>query len=71
MFLQKILIPLYCLQSASFGMGFLGPDVTPEVVNQFLETSQQLRVLNNVRNEQIGIPITMRQYPPSCLIILP
>lgn len=61
---------MYCLQSASFGRGFLGPDVRPDVVDQFVETAQQLRVLNNVRNEQIGIPVTLRQYPPSSWIRL-
>ena len=56
---------LYCLQSANFGKGFLGPDVPEDVVNDFVTTGHQLRVLNNVRDEQIGIPITLRQYPMS------
>ncbi len=34
-----------------------------EVVNQFVEMCHQLRVLNNVREEEIGIPITYKQYP--------
>jgi hypothetical protein len=50
------------LQSANFGKGFLGPDVSPEVVNEFVEMCHQMRVLNSVRDEQIGMPITLRQY---------
>ena len=53
----------YCIQSANFGKGFLGPDVPLEVVNQFVEMCHQLRVLNSVRECTIGIPITFRQYP--------
>ena len=51
------------LQSANFGKGFLGPDVSPEVVNEFVEMCHQMRVLNSVRDKQIGMPITLRQYP--------
>lgn len=51
------------MQSANFGKGFLGPDVPLEVVNEFVEMCHQLRVLNSVRDSNIGIPITFRQYP--------
>ena len=54
--------PLPPIQSANFGKGFLGPDVPMEVVNMFVEMCHQLRVLNNVREEEIGIPITYKQY---------
>lgn len=51
------------MQSANFGKGFLGPDVPLEVVNEFVEMCHQLRVLNSVRDSNIGIPVTFRQYP--------
>ena len=54
---------LFLLQSANFGKGFLGPDVSNEVVNEFVEMCYQMQVLNNVRDELIGMPITLRQYP--------
>ena len=54
---------IYRLQSANFGKGFLGPDLPLNVVNNFVEKCKQLRVLNNVRQSDIGIPITFRQYP--------
>ena len=59
---------IVCLQSANFGKGFLGPDVPSEVVNEFVEMCHQLRVLNSVRDEMIGIPITFRQYPEQSYI---
>ena len=51
------------LQSARFGKGFLGPEVSSDVVNEFVEMCHHLRVLNTVRMEQIGLPVTTRQYP--------
>ena len=57
-------------QSASFGKGFLGPDVSPEIVNEFVEMCHHLRVLNSVRMEDIGLPITLRQYPLMQYIII-
>ena len=54
---------IFLVQSANFGKGFLGPEVPMEVVNQFVEMCHQMRVLNNVREEEIGIPITYKQYP--------
>lgn len=56
---------LCLLQSANFGKGFLGSEVPRDVVNEFVETCHQLRVLNCVRDKSIGIPITFRQYPPN------
>lgn len=53
----------HLLQSANFGKGFLGPDVPMDVVNDFVEMCHQLRVLNNVRELDIGMPITYKQYP--------
>ncbi len=53
----------FFFQSANFGKGFLGPDVPIDVVNEFVEMCHQLRVLNNVRGEDVGIPVTYRQYP--------
>ena len=50
-------------QSANFGKGFLGSEIPPDIVNAFVETCRELRVLNNVRLNKIGIPITLRQYP--------
>ena len=50
-------------KSASFGRGFLGPDVAADVVNEFVEMCHHLRVLNSVHMEEIGLPITLRQYP--------
>ena len=50
------------LQSANFGKGFLGPEITQEIVDKFTDTCRQLRVLNTVRHEVVGIPITYRQY---------
>jgi hypothetical protein len=50
------------LKSAHFGKGFLGPDVSSDVVNEFVEMCHHLRVLNSVRMEKIGLPITVRQY---------
>ena len=32
-------------------------------MNAFVETCRELRVLNSVRLNKIGIPITLRQYP--------
>ena len=54
---------MFFFQSANFGKGFLGPDLSPEIVNEFVEMCHHLRVLNNVRMEDIGLPITLRQYP--------
>ena len=53
----------FFLKSARFGKGFLGPEVSSDVVNDFVEMCHHLRVLNSVRMEAIGLPITMRQYP--------
>ncbi|GJN89287.1 hypothetical protein Rhopal_002267-T1 [Rhodotorula paludigena] len=55
------------LRAAAFGKSFL------EVYNpnQFVETTQVLRVLNAVRDYKVGIPLTWDQYhsrPPSALI---
>ncbi|CAI8030181.1 Vacuolar protein sorting-associated protein 16 homolog [Geodia barretti] len=50
------------LRSARFGKGFLGPEISSEVVNEFVEMCHHLRVLNSVRMEKIGVPITLRQY---------
>ncbi|KAL5473503.1 hypothetical protein EMCRGX_G027993 [Ephydatia muelleri] len=50
------------LKSANFGKGFLGSEIQPELVNAFVETCRELRVLNSVRLNKIGIPITLRQY---------
>ena len=50
-------------KSARFGKGFLGPDISADVVNEFVEMCHHLRVLNSVRMEKVGIPITIRQYP--------
>lgn len=54
---------MFFLKSARFGKGFLGPEVSSDVVNDFVEMCHHLRVLNSVRMEAIGLPITMRQYP--------
>ena len=47
------------LQAASFGKSFL-KDMRPQA---FVEMSQTLRVLNNVRNYKVGIPLTFEEYP--------
>jgi hypothetical protein len=56
------------LRSARFGKGFLGPEISSEVVNEFVEMCHHLRVLNSVRMEKIGLPITLRQYPSDCYV---
>ena len=56
---------IFSKKSASFGKGFLGPDVPPDVVNEFVEMCHHLRVLNSVRVAEMGLPITLRQYPLS------
>ncbi|XP_019850373.1 PREDICTED: vacuolar protein sorting-associated protein 16 homolog [Amphimedon queenslandica] len=50
------------LMSANFGKGFLGPDVSDDIITAFVETARNLRVLNFVRDPAIGIPITYRQF---------
>lgn len=47
-------------QAASFGKCFLDK-FPPE---SFVRMCQDLRVLNAVRDYQIGIPLTFTQYPP-------
>ena len=47
-------------QAASFGKCFIDK-FPPE---SFVRMCQDLRVLNAVRDYQIGIPLTFTQYPP-------
>lgn len=53
------------LQAAAFGKCFL-TDYNPEA---YVNMCQMLRVLNQVRNHVIGIPLTYSQYPSESLII--
>lgn len=53
------------LQAAAFGKCFL-TDYNPEA---YVNMCQMLRVLNQVRNHVIGIPLTYSQYPSKRLII--
>eukprot|EP00981_Chlorochromonas_danica_P005324 scaffold1069_cov186-Ochromonas_danica.AAC.9 len=46
------------LQAASYGKAFC-PDIDP---SDFVETAKRLRVLNEVRRPEIGLPLTMQQY---------
>ena len=48
------------LQAASFGKCFIDK-FPPE---SFVRMCQDLRVLNSIRDYQIGIPLTFTQYPP-------
>lgn len=50
---------VFILQAASFGKCFL-TDYRPE---GFYNMCQMLRVLNAVREHNIGIPLTYTQYP--------
>lgn len=50
---------IFIFQAASFGKNFM-PDMDPE---QFVKMCQTLRVLNAVRVNVIGLPITYTQYP--------
>ncbi|RLV63777.1 hypothetical protein DV515_00017925 [Chloebia gouldiae] len=50
------------LRAASFGKCFLDK-FPPE---GFVRMCQDLRVLNAIRDYQIGIPLTFTQYPPAC-----
>jgi hypothetical protein len=56
------LIQQSLLMAANFGKGFLGPDVTDDLIQIFEETCRYLRVLNTVRDQKIGIPLTYRQF---------
>lgn len=49
------------LQAASFGKCFL-TDFSPD---QFVTTCRELRVLNAVRDNSVGLPLTHTQYPLS------
>ena len=67
----KLLSPFYFMilgfQSANFGKGFIGPDISDGLVKTFVKTCRDLRVLNTVRHKSVGIPITYRQYlHPHC-----
>eukprot|EP01041_Mallomonas_annulata_P005078 gene5078-10164_t len=46
------------LRAASYGKAF-GPNIDPE---PFVDTCKALRVLNDVRKANIGLPLTMQQY---------
>jgi hypothetical protein len=46
------------LKAASYGKAFC-PDLDP---SDFVETAKKLRVLNEVRNKEIGLPLTIQQY---------
>ena len=55
----KVLFVCMLIQAASFGKCFL-TDFRPEA---FVNMSQMLRVLNQVRHHTVGIPLTYTQYP--------
>lgn len=46
------------LKAASYGKAFC-PDLDP---TDFVDTAKKLRVLNEVRREEIGLPLTIQQY---------
>lgn len=46
------------LKAASYGKAFC-PDADP---NEFVDTARKLRVLNEVRKSDVGLPITIQQY---------
>jgi len=46
------------LKAASYGKVFC-PDLDP---NEFVETAKKLRILNDVRRKEIGMPLTIQQY---------
>ncbi len=46
------------LKAASYGKAFC-PDADPA---EFVETAQKLRVLNEVRKANVGLPLTIQQY---------
>jgi hypothetical protein len=46
------------LKAASYGKAFC-PDLDP---SEFVETAKKLRVLNDVRRADIGLPLTIQQY---------
>ena len=50
---------MYFFQAASFGKCFL-TEYNPE---KFVSMCQVLRVLSNLRDVRLGIPITYKQYP--------
>lgn len=53
-------------QAAAFGKSFL-QDMRPQV---FVDMCQMIRVMNNVRDFKVGIPITYDQYPFNCLVFI-
>lgn len=58
--LQNIsLLCFICLQAAQFGKSFLS-DLKPD---SYVKMCRILRVLNSVRHERVGIPLTYTQYP--------
>ena len=57
------IVTVCTLQSGQFGKCFLGSDIPQNIVENFVEMCQHLRVLNAIRDYRIGIPLTYRQYP--------
>eukprot|EP01038_Epipyxis_sp_PR26KG_P015328 gene15328-20658_t len=46
------------LKAASYGKAF-SPDADP---TEFVETAKKIRILNEVRKKEIGLPLTIQQY---------
>ena len=54
---------LHVSQASHFGRTFLKNLTPPSIVDNTVTAGQYLRILNQIRQPEVGIPLTMTQYP--------